>query len=82
MDGNKARSGHQKTMATQYLFRSEAPHVSALEEMFQVVTEVGDVGVHRDLRGEGGGKEGGGKESGTKRGQREERKKRKVRGER
>ena len=44
-------------MATQYLFRSEAPHVCALEEMFQVVTEVGDVGVHCDLRGEGGGKE-------------------------
>ena len=44
-------------MATQYLFRSEASHVSALEEVFQVVTEVGDVGVHRDLRGEEGGKE-------------------------
>ena len=39
-------------MATQYLFRSEAPHVCALEEMFQVVTEVRDVGVHRDLGGE------------------------------
>ena len=49
-------------MATQYLFRSEASHVSALEEVFQVVTEVGDVGVHRDLRGEGGG-EGGEEES-------------------
>ena len=46
-------------MATQYLFRSEAPHVSALEEMFQVVTEVGDVGVHRDLGGEGGRRRGG-----------------------
>ena len=44
-------------MATQYLFRSEAPHVCALEEMFQVVTEIGDLGVYRDLGGEGGGKE-------------------------
>ena len=47
-------------MATQYLFRSEASHVSALEEVLQVVTEVGDVGVHRDLGGEEGGKERGG----------------------
>ena len=36
-----------------YLFGSETFHVGGLKEMFQILTEICDIGVHRDL-GEGG----------------------------